>query len=149
METKEYSIGKIIKILFIILIIIVVFYAITILITKYQDSKPDKTTQTDIKYEEILIGNMYKKNEDVYYVLAQFENDLSKLYSAVYNYQQEGEIKLYTATLDNALNKKYIGEESNFSEKYPIFKESTLLKIQNGEIVEYVEGVDKILGKIS
>lgn len=147
MGTKqEYSLEKIIKILFIIILIVLIFYGITILITKYQKNKQDETTSdVDIQYNEILIGSMYQQKEDEYYVLVELESDYSNLYSKVNNYQQSGKTKLYTATLDKALNKKYMGEESNFDTKFPTFKESTLLKINNGSIIEHYEGVTSIL----
>lgn len=142
---QEYSFKKIMITLIIIILIILAFYGITIFITQKQKEKEKENTNTEIQYSEILIGNMYQKKEEEYYVLVQLESDYSKLYTSAYNYQQKGDIKLYTANLDNAMNKKYLSEESDFNKRFPTYKESTLLKIKDGNIIEYYEGTDAIL----
>lgn len=142
---QDYSFKKIITTFIIILLIILIFYGITSFVINKQNKKEAENTNTEIQYSEILIGNMYQRAEKEYYVLVELESDYSKLYASTYNYQQNGNIKLYTANLNNAMNKKYLSEESNFDNRFPIYKESTLLKIENGNIVQYYEGTEEIL----
>ncbi|MDD3452855.1 MAG: hypothetical protein PHN42_01065 [Bacilli bacterium] len=142
---EEYNIAKIIKTLTIIIIIILIFYGITILLTQNKTTKKENNLSTEIQYDEILIGSIYNQNQDEYYVLVQLTDDYSALYETSYNYQQNNDIKLYTATLDNTMNKKYYGDVSNFENKFPTFKQSTLIKIKNDTIVEHYEGVTEIL----
>ena len=137
---------NLLKITLIICGVLLVFYFITILVqNKDNNVNKDSDTTAVIQYSKILAGEILNRSENEYYVLVEKEADYSSLYSPVYNYQQKGDLKLYTATLDNALNKRYLGEESNFEQRFPIFKESTLLKIKDNNIVEHYEGVEAIL----
>ena len=149
---EEYNLTNLIKMIIIIILIMVVFYGLTILITKKTNSNTDDnktTTNTKIQYNEILIGNIYDQKEEEYYVLAELSSDYLTLNSIITTYNEKTDkIKLYTADLNNSFNKKYIGEQSKFEDKYPIFNKSTLLKIKNKQIVEYSEGTDKIQEKL-
>ena len=62
---------------------------------------------------------------------------------------KENNLKIYTIDLSSAFNKKYIGESSNFELEYPIFSESTLLKIENKTIVQIYEGQEKITNQLN
>jgi uncharacterized protein YktA (UPF0223 family) len=53
-------------------------------------------------------------------------------------------LKVYTVDLSDAFNKKYVSDESNFNDEYPIFKETTILKIENKKITETYEGEEQI-----
>lgn len=142
MET-EFKLSNLIKMMAIVLIIIVVFYGITILVMNNKSEENDNSTS--IQYEEILIGSIYKVTDEEHYVLVETSEDYLTLNSIVTSYKEkEDSILLYTADLNNTLNKKYYGETSNFESRFPTFKETTLLKIKDNTISEYYEGVDTI-----
>lgn len=145
MEGTEYKITNLLKLLFIILIIILVFYVLTNFITNRQTNSEESNIQTEIQYDEILIGSIYSVTSDNHYVLVELESDYLTLNTIVTTYKKkENAIKIYTANLNHVMNQKYLKKESNFETKFPTFKETTLIKIINDNIVEYYEGIDKI-----
>lgn len=150
---SEYKIENLIKIIIIVLLIAIIFYGLTIIITKNKKNSSDYTdnnTNADIQYTEILLGSLYNQKENEYYVLVETEKDYLTLSSSINTYSKKTEaIKLYTSNLDDAMNKKYKGETSNFENKYPTFSESTLLKVVNGKIVEHIEGTSDIQKKLA
>lgn len=148
---EEYNLISLIKMIVVIIIVVFMFYGLTVLITKNKKtgSQDDINNNTEIQYDEILIGNIYDQKEEEYYVLVELTSDYITLNDILTNYNSKTEkIKLYTADLNNGFNKKYLGEKSNFENKYPIFNKSTLLKIKNKQLIEYVEGTDKIQEKL-
>lgn len=145
MEGTEYKITNLFKLLFIILIIIVVFYALTNFLMSRSTKGEEEIVDVEIQYDEILIGSIYNVFGDEYYVLVELEDDYLTLNSLLTSYKsKDGAIKVYTANLNHAMNQKYFKEESNFNSRFPIFKETTLIKIVNDNIVEYYEGIDKV-----
>lgn len=148
---EEYNLVNLIKMIIIIVLVAFVFYGLTILITKNKKNSNQDTTNsnTNIQYNEILIGNIYDQKEEEYYVLVELSSDYLTLNSIITNYNSKTDkLKLYTSDLNNGFNKKYLGEKSNFENKYPTFNQSTLLKIKNKQITEYVEGIEKIQEKL-
>ena len=149
---QEYRIENLIKIIIVMVLIVGIFYGLTILITKKQNNLTDNGTNenVEIKYDEILIGSIYDQKEAEYYVLVELESDYLTLSSVVSNYtSKKDSLKLYTCDLNDGLNKKYLGDTSDFTKQYPIFSKSSLLKISNKQIVEYTEGTDDIQKKLS
>ena len=140
---EDFNIKKMSIILLIILVIIVSFYFITVLVLDKKKVKEKENTYTAIQYDEIIVGNMYKQNESEYYILATTKNDenMGTYVTTYQNYSAlESAIKTYTINLDSGFNKKYVGEESDFSSEYPTFKTSTLIKISDKKIVDVYEG---------
>lgn len=136
-----------------ILIVIAVFgcfYGLTNLIIKNKSTETaiNEESEAIIQYEEIIVGDMYNQKEESYYVLVEMmdDADISTYESKKEEYMAlENSLKVYTIDLSSAFNKKYVGEESNFESKYPIFSQSALLKITSGEIVEKYEGQEEII----
>lgn len=147
---EEYNLASLIKMIIIIVIVVFVFYGLTVIITKNKKTETDTSTDNvDIQYDEILVGNIYDQKEEEYYVLVEFNSDYLTLSNTVTTYNAKTDkIKLYISDLNNGFNSKYIGEESNFDNKYPIFSKSTLIKIKNKQLVEYVEGTEEIQKKL-
>lgn len=104
-----------------------------------------------------IVGTMLSQKEEEYYVLAYDYN--SKLasayetYASTYKANKKDAIKIYNLDLSSAFNKKYHVEENSNPSAKEIkdlkIKDGTLIKIQKGKIVEYVEGLDKIASKLS
>lgn len=145
MEGTEYKITDLLKLLFIILIIILAFYALTSFLTSRSKKEGENIAEAEIQYDEILIGSIYNVTSDEHYVLVELEDDYLTLNSVVAAYKSKKDaIKIYTANLNHVMNQKYLSEESNFETRFPLFKQTTLIKIINNSIIEYYEGIDKI-----
>lgn len=145
MEQKN-SLKNLIIITFIVLLVLLVFYLMTITITKHLDTKTDddnKTSDTIIDYENILVSNIYTQKPSSYYVLVMMPNDdkINDYKSSLADYsEKEGALSVFYIDLSSAFNKKYISESTDFSGKFPIFSETTILKIDSHEISEIYQG---------
>lgn len=144
------------KKLFIILIsivgIICVFYIITAVITKNNGKlkyfNNDEISQ--ISYTDILASDILNKN-GAYYVFVNDTEDVNEdLYVdvlAAYS-SKDASLSIYYVDLYDALNQDYVGTENSFSSSDLKFKESCLLKIVDGRIVDTYTGKDSIIGHI-
>lgn len=143
---------KLFKITLAILAIVAVFFIVTYVVTKQKPEKKEETP-TEIQYTEILVGEIWNKG-GAYYVLAGKEDDqfLTLYDSYLSEYQEKNtEASYYLINLDNVFNRQYIAETSNLYTKNPAdirFKESTLLKINNGKVVGAYEGKDQIVAHL-
>lgn len=157
-NTKKISnddeMKKFVKMILIVTLIFGAFYVLTIFINKEDENNDindnDNSSSASIQYDEILIGNIFKQENDSYYVMIEDINDVNTSVYEAYlsNYQQkEGAKRVYTAILNNMFNLKYLADESNLSDDILKFKVSktTLLEISNGKIVNSYEGHEDIL----
>lgn len=146
---QTYSTKQIIVTLVVVLSIILIFYGITFLISDNKEEVITNNDTTEIQYSEIIVGDIYNQKENEYYVLAYTDSSDSQTYiSKVNEYIYDNESnKAYFINLTNAFNKKYLSDESNFENRFPTFKGNTLLKINNGAIVEIYEE-EQITNKI-
>lgn len=149
---QTYSAKQVIIIMVVILAVILVFYGITILVSNNRsDSSLDNdNSNVTIQYDEILAGEIFKQNNSEYYVLAYDDSSDGQQYKSEINtyMSKENSIRTYLIDLTNAFNKGYVATESNFDGEFPIFKETTLLRIVDGVIVEKYES-DTIADKLS
>lgn len=143
---EKYNLKSLIISIFIILAVLITFYFITIFITEHKIEDNEETkSDAVIDYDTILVSEIYKQNRDSYYVLASFSKDenISSYQSNLSTYaKQENALKVYEVDLDSAFNKNYISEATDLTAKYPVFSETTLLKIENGVITEHYQGSD-------
>ena len=148
----EFS--KIIKILVVIAIFFVVFYLLTVYILQKDDTSTIINTipgEAEIQYQEILAGNSFSVDKGHYYVLyydMSDENLKSSYTSLITAYEEkENHMSIYTVDISSAFNKKYISDISNVNVaniddlKIP---GPTLIEIQSGKAINYVEGQEKI-----
>lgn len=100
-----------------------------------------------------IVGTIFNRPETEYYVLAYDETDDQAVYysalSTKYTSKQSGALKVYHVDLNNELNKcYYVGEgDSNKNAKSVAdikLKDLTLIKIKNGTIEKYLEGITAI-----
>ncbi len=147
---QTYSAKQIIIIMVVILSVILIFYGITVLVSNKKDDSESDISDTVIQYEEILVGEIFKQNGSEYYILAYDDTSDGQNYKSEINtyMTKENSIKTYFIDLTNAFNKKYVADESNFENEFPIFNETTLLKIVDGSIVEIYEE-DSLSDKIT
>lgn len=134
------EVGRLIKMVVIVTVIFLVFYVITLIVTKEKEVEKEKTPAT-IQYEEILLGNILNQSSDNYYVLVFDEDDEYTIYYETKLSSQK--TKHYTVNIDNPLNKKFIDEKSNLNVsniKDLKVSQSTLFEIKNKKIVNTYEG---------
>ena len=145
---EKYNIKNLITFIIIVVAILVVFYGLTILITKKKNAeqKTEKQENTAIiDYDVILASEIYKQKEGSYYVFASKKDDekLSDYTSKITKYRgKENALKIYEVDLNSSFNKGNVAEENNFEDGNIIFGGTTLLKIENGSIVEAYQGDD-------
>ena len=139
-------------ILFSIIIVVLIVYGVSKIFIKDQALETEKTvTEGKIDYVIVSVGTMFNRNYDEYYVaIYDEENPRAVLYSAIITkyINNEDSAKVFFCDLGNKLNSKYyVGEEGqsnpnaqNINEL--AFKDLTLVKIENGKIVKYIEDFD-------
>lgn len=147
------QVSKIIKMLLIVLIIFGVFYLFTLYLVNDSDSNSNDSSindETYISYQEILAGNSFDMGGE-YLVLYYDKSDdelESKFTNLINEYNNnDNSLSVYIVDMNNALNTKYVSDESNSSPKLVNelkIKDSTIIKFSNGSVVDYVEGKDNI-----
>ena len=139
------EIKNLIKKVLIVCAVLLVFYIITILVNREDNSYIEDTTPT-IQYSKILVGQILNRNENEYYVLVEKENDQ---YLELYNYYltNNEDIKYYTVDLSDVFNGNNIGEETVVNGDVSEFKFSntTLIKVKNGKVSEVYKERDSIV----
>lgn len=142
---------NLIKIILIVSAIFLIFYGITVIVTKNKKETAPETQDTVIQYDEILLGTLFEQSNSEYYVLVTKSDDeyLTTYTTYLTTYKsKENATRFYTSNLDSGFNKTYIAEESILDTNTLTelkFKESTLLKIKDKKIVSSYEGNVKII----
>lgn len=143
-----------------ILIFIILFYLLTLYVTnKHADddkdkSKEEETTDTvSISYDSILAGTSLSQGKDEYLVLYydKGNEDIANKYNEILNNYKakEDHLTIYMVDMSNPLNNKSKGSEANTSpasESDLSITGPTLIKVNNGEVVDYLEGEEDISG---
>lgn len=153
MMKNDNELTKLIKIVLIVTAIMIIFYGITILVTKNAKTETNNTTQNKqkaiIQYDDIIIGTMLNKPQNEYYVLIKKDDDnriaeydtLMKIISS-----KSDAPKFYTANLTDTFNKKYLAKEANDSSDMSEFRVTgtTLVKVVDGDIEDIYSNHDSI-----
>ncbi|MBQ2639721.1 MAG: hypothetical protein IJF92_03055 [Bacilli bacterium] len=148
------EIYSIVKLLVIVLVILGIFYFLTVYITSKKENKyvkEEKTGNVDISYQEILAGSSFNIDEEEYIVIYydMSDKDLkSNITTSISKYEsKEKHLPIYTVNMSSAFNKKYNSSESNNNpsslEELSI-SGPTLIKFSNNEVNEYIESYDNI-----
>lgn len=151
----QSEVGRIVKILIVVLIIFFSVYFITAIATGEINfgSKKEESQETVIQYQEILAGETFVKKDASYYVLYMNFTDAmtTPLMTLADQYMaKETHDYVYFVDMDKGFNKTYAvkeGETSNPKvQNISGLKVNapTLLKIKDKKIVQYVEGYDNI-----
>lgn len=145
MDTKDV-VKKMTIMVIVILAFLAIFYGIAEIINKNTKKETNNTNEENyeptIDYDTILVQNIFNQQRNSYYVYAKLDTDtnISKYNEKVTNYKNtENALKVYTIDLSSAFNKTYLKEESDFNSNPPIFKGSTILKIEEKQIKEIYE----------
>ena len=155
-EEEEFSIKNLIKTIIIILLVLAVFYGITVLVVKpLVTEKKSEPVQFDPS--KITMNQLLTRKDKKYYVLAVKESEYLNLYTdlnyfGLYNSyindyrQKEDALNFYWINMDEAFNSAHWSDELNISKL--IINDDVLFKISNGKIAEYYVGHDKIINAL-
>jgi len=150
---------KLLKIVLIVTGIMVIFYGITLVATNKADETIEKEnndnqpSETQIQYENILIGSMLN-NDGTYYVLIEEKDDnrLAEYDSLIATIKaSEDAPAIYKANLTDSFNKDYLGKEHNYYvNDIADFKVTgtTLVKIKDRKIDSVSDNYDAIKNKL-
>lgn len=161
-ETQEsYSIKSLIKIIIILIVVFGLFYLLTSVLVRNRKTIVEEPVAV-IDSSKIIMNQLLNRKEKEYYVLATksslynssyVETNYIEFYNNYVNkYKQETDsLQFYYVDLDNALNKKYYGDETNITEDLSKLKlnDEVLFKISNNKIEKTYIGKEKILDKLS
>jgi len=148
-EQKEMM--KFLIVLLVVIGIIVGVYFVSKLLMK--EEAKDLAYQTGtVSTNVAVVGTLLNNPEKEYYVLAYDTtgNDASSYvtYAGYYTNTQKNATKIYYLDLNNGMNKNYYSkEESNIKAtniKDLKMKDGTLIKVENGKITKYLEGLETI-----
>lgn len=153
-EDKKFS-GEAKHILIVslsVLLFLGLFYLITVVILNDNTSKSnDDVIEAEFQRDEILIGTSFSVKDSEYFVL-YYETDDEEvggdLTSLVSTYRSSNaKPYVYTVDMSNALNSAFNSDDANRNATKPselAIDGPTLIRFVDGEIAEYIEGVEKI-----
>lgn len=139
-DTKEIR-----NLIIITVVVIALALGLYFLTDKVLSKDTTSDTNADVDYTTCLIGNMFNRPYDEYYVFAFSSEDenASKYSSLISTYEKKDKaLKIYKIDLDNNFNKSAVSDTSN---KKPTnasdvkIKSSALIHIKNGKVVNYYE----------
>lgn len=154
-ENQSNEMINLLKIVLIVTGIMLVFYGLTLLVTKKsEDVLENKDTKeqvqkTEIQYKNIMIGTMLNHG-GTYYVLIEEKDDnrIAEYDSLITTIESsEDAPRIYKANLTDSFNKNYLGKEQNYYvENLKDFKVTgtTLIKVKDGKIEVAKDTYDSI-----
>lgn len=149
-ESKE--IMKFFIVLLVVIAIILVGFWITKLANK-KNSQDITYASGNIATDKVIVGTMLSRGGE-YYVLCY---DTSKNDANIYvtygeNYKNKKALDLYYLDLSSEFNRKYYVDVDSNKEAKKIdelkITDGTLIRIKDGKIVEYIEGIQDISTKL-
>ena len=143
-NTDEFNLISLIKFVVVVIIAFIAFYGITLLVTNNKETKKESNNAA-IQYDEILVGEILNRKNETYYVLV--EDSSSETTLSQYIGSNNNTKKVFFCDLENAFNKTYKSDESNLyvdNISEIRFKNTTLLEIENGKIVNSYEENEQI-----
>lgn len=150
------STKSIIITLLVVLCIFLIFYGITVLVNNSNrklNTKEPETKETEIQYFEILGDDTFTMSPVEYYVLFyDFEGPEAVYYDYLFNQYAGVENQyIYKVDLSKGFNKKFISEDKTNKKAKNAgelkVKNATLIKIQKGKNVKYVEGTSQVIAE--
>ena len=154
-QTNEMNIRHKIYAVIGILCFFLFFYLLTVYITNKNNPKEEEdntTNEVSISYDEIILGGSLSMGNEEYLVIFYDSSDEeinSEYSSKVSDYRnREEHLSLYYVDMSKAFNKPFATtEESN---KSPDSTQNmkingpTLIRVVEGRVTEYLEGLDSI-----
>lgn len=127
-----------------ILIALLLFILAIVLITKFVNGD-FKSKKAKITYNDIVAGQTFNRKESTYYVIYYSFNNDTSIQEALDDLKTKS--KIYKVNLDDGMNKDYLSEQGNSSASSVSelkINGATLIKIEEGKNVEYIEGSSNI-----
>lgn len=157
-NSKKGIIDKDIKNVLITILVVFIFIAVFYTISLYLNNKGninyndnDIVDNEYIQYDEILAGSSFDVSDSEYLVVYYDSSDdlvASGVSSALTKYKSlEDKTSIYTVDMSNGLNKNYSADEAKLDvDNVNDLKinDTTLIKFNDGNIVESVTGIDEI-----
>ena len=146
---------RFITILVVVLLVIGVVYGLTKLFGKEESNY--EFAKGDINYEIVTAGTMLNRPFNEYYVMAYDSEDSDGIYYATIAnlyMRKSNSLKMYYCDLNNNFNKELVSKDGVINPKAKDVEslslgEFTLLKIKDGKIVKYADGVDAVKKELS
>ncbi len=136
-----------------------VFYLLTVYITNKNSTKTksdDTGNEVNISYDNILLGRSFDMSDGEYFVVyydksnEELAKDISDI---ITTYETDkGDLTVYIVDMHDALNSSYSADISNThpnSVNELQINGPTLIKFDNHEVVDYIEGIDGIRDYLS
>ena len=152
--------SKLLKIVLIVTAIMLVFYGITVLVTKKADevisdqNGESQAAETVIQYDNIMIGTMLNYR-GTYYVLIKVKDDnrVAEYETLIKTIESSDEAPtFYSANLTDAFNKSYLAKEAKYDvDNIADFRVTgtTLVKVVDGKINAVYDNYDNIKAQLN
>lgn len=147
-NTETNEMYRLLKISIVVIVIFaLLFFGVSIFVTKEIDLNKDNQTQESGNTSSILANSIFKQKEEEYYVyFYDFNNENTNIATTIIN--RIPDAKVYYVDTSDILNKNFVvTEESNKKatslEELKVVKD-TIIKINNDKIVGYYEGEEDI-----
>lgn len=151
----DESLVKAVKILGILILLFVIIYIGTAIVTGDIKLKKEEEAKEEvsIQNEEILAGSTFKMKEKDYIVFYYDYTSVSAgIYDALYSDYNESEKnvpKMYKVDLSKGFNKAYVSSEEKLNTKPSNVdelqvKNPTLIRIKNNKVVKFITSRDDI-----
>lgn len=160
-SSQKNEFTRLIKIVLVVTLIFVVFYGVTLLVTKKSSQvinereKENKTAEkAEIQYGNIIIGTMLNKS-GTYYVFIEENEDIrdSEYQSLIDSVKSNPDApNIYKANLTDSFNKGYLAKEENYyvsDIKDFKVKGTVLVKVVDGNIDAVFDNYDAIKNKLT
>ncbi|MBR3898158.1 MAG: hypothetical protein IKJ43_02620 [Bacilli bacterium] len=152
-DSGDNEMGKLFKIVLIVTAILIVFYGVTVVVTKSANSAKKKNEVKEelaIQYNKIIIGSMLNKDGEYYVLIEQKDDEHLTEYQNGLQMAQVNDHKTYEADLSDSFNKSYLSDKSNYDSDLTKFKVTgtSLVQINDHNISSVYDNYDSIKAKL-
>lgn len=142
---------NLIKIIIVVCVILLAFYFITALVSKKTKGSAfdNDDSVAVIQYDKIIVGEILNRPESSYLVMVEKKDDVNsnlyQSYLSIYS-GKENALRVYNVDLGEVFNFDYVGDETILNEGIQNYKfsDTTLIKINDGNILETYVGLEAI-----
>lgn len=137
-----------IKSLIVITLVVIFVVCGVYFFTDWINGRKSSDDNVSIKYDSCLVGNMFNRPYDEYYVFlySSLDDNASTYTGLITSYvDSDDSLKIYYVDMNDGFNSSYLGDKSNSkpsSVSEVSIKESALIKIKDGKVVKYYENLD-------
>ena len=152
-DSGDNEMGKLFKIVLIVTAILIVFYGVTVVVTKNAGSAKknnEAEEELTIQYNKILIGSMLNKDGEYYVLIEKKDDEHLTEYQNGLQMAQVNDHKTYEADLSDSFNKGYLSDKSNYDSDLTKFKVTgtVLVQINDHNISSVYDNYDSIKAKL-